>query len=119
MFGSLALFIVLAVAAPAPSSVGSAPPAYMTDAPISLDLNAPTYIEPSRTNAALDSGPQPIRGSLGANIIGQNNPELAMQNPDTLAPPTTDEGEVGNPKWPYSLSHNVGVIDYLIAEIPS
>ncbi|VDB88705.1 unnamed protein product [Peniophora sp. CBMAI 1063] len=106
MFTSLAFFIALAVAAPAPSSVQSAPPAYTTDTPISLDLNSPTYVEPASTHGGLDAGPQPIRGGLGANIIGQNNAELAMQNADTLAPPTTDEGSVGNPKWPFSLSHN-------------
>ncbi|KZV76410.1 oxalate decarboxylase [Peniophora sp. CONT] len=104
MFTLLAFFVVLAASAPAPSSTEAAPPAYATDAPISLDLNRPAYVGPA--NAGLDTGPQPIRGGLGADIIGQNNVGLAMQNADTLAPPTTDEGNVGNPKWPFSLSHN-------------
>ncbi|THG96263.1 hypothetical protein EW026_g5538 [Hermanssonia centrifuga] len=53
-----------------------------------------------------DSDPQPIRGSLGASILGPNNLPIDRQNPDLLAPPTTDAGTVGNAKWPMSLSHN-------------
>ncbi|KAH8100803.1 oxalate decarboxylase [Cristinia sonorae] len=49
---------------------------------------------------------QPIRGSLGSNIIGPDNQPIDQQNPDLLAPPTTDQGTVGNAKWPFSLSHN-------------
>ncbi|VDB88699.1 unnamed protein product [Peniophora sp. CBMAI 1063] len=102
MLATFALCIALATAAPASTSTNSAPPPYATDTPISLDLNAPIYIAPINT----DAGPQPIRGGLGADIIAQNNANLAKQNPDSLAPPTTDEGNVGNPKWPFSLSHN-------------
>ena len=105
MLRTLALFVALAAAAPASSPTSSAPPVYTTDQPISLDLNEPIYIAPINT----DAGPQPIRGTLGADIIGQNNADLAMQNPDSLAPPTTDEGDVGNPKWPFSFSHNVRI----------
>ncbi|KAF8684030.1 Oxalate Decarboxylase [Rhizoctonia solani] len=50
--------------------------------------------------------PEPIRGSRGANILGPQNVELDRQNPDILAPPTTDSGSVENVKWPFSLSHN-------------
>ncbi|KAJ1305763.1 hypothetical protein OPQ81_010493 [Rhizoctonia solani] len=50
--------------------------------------------------------PEPIRGSKGAKILGPQNVELDRQNPDLLAPPTTDNGAVGNVKWPFSLSHN-------------
>lgn len=37
---------------------------------------------------------QPIRGSLGATILGPQNIALQQQNPDLLAPPTTDSGTV-------------------------
>lgn len=52
--------------------------------------------------------PQPIRGSLGSTIMAEQNVELQRQNPDLLAPPTTDHGtlEGGNVKWPFSLSPN-------------
>ncbi|KAI0359940.1 Bicupin, oxalate decarboxylase/oxidase [Trametes cingulata] len=50
--------------------------------------------------------PEPIRGSLGANILGPQNIEIDRQNADLLAPPTTDSGSVQNAKWPFGLSHN-------------
>ncbi|KZT13247.1 oxalate decarboxylase [Laetiporus sulphureus 93-53] len=50
--------------------------------------------------------PQPIRGSLGATILAQQNVDLDRQNPDALAPPTTDHGTIPNIKWPFSLSPN-------------
>jgi len=31
---------------------------------------------------------------------------IDQQNPDALAPPSTDQGSVGQAKWPFSLSHN-------------
>lgn len=37
---------------------------------------------------------QAIRGSLGATILGPQNVALDQQNPDLLAPPTTDHGNV-------------------------
>jgi hypothetical protein len=36
--------------------------------------------------------PQPIRGSIGANILGPQNVPIDRQNPDFLAPPSTDSG---------------------------
>ncbi|KAF7317258.1 Oxalate decarboxylase [Mycena chlorophos] len=55
----------------------------------------------------LDNGtPAPIRGSLGASIIGPANVPMEQENPDLFAPPTTDAGTVGNAKWPFALSHN-------------
>ncbi|KAI0346194.1 oxalate decarboxylase [Trametopsis cervina] len=50
--------------------------------------------------------PQPIRGVLGATILGPQNVAADLQNADLLAPPSTDSGTVGNAKWPFSLSHN-------------
>lgn len=43
-------------------------------------------------NANID--PLPIRGSLGANILGPQNLQIDRQNPDLLAPPTTDAGSM-------------------------
>ncbi|KAI0694598.1 Bicupin oxalate decarboxylase oxidase [Cytidiella melzeri] len=53
-----------------------------------------------------DITPQPIRGPLGATVLGPQNVAVDLQNPDFLAPPSTDSGTVGNAKWPFSLSHN-------------
>ncbi|KAJ7056856.1 oxalate decarboxylase [Mycena amicta] len=50
--------------------------------------------------------PAPIRGSLGAPILGPENVALEQENPDLFAPPTTDSGSVSNAKWPFALSHN-------------
>ena len=37
---------------------------------------------------------EPIRGELGGTILGPQNVPLQQQNPDLLAPPTTDHGTV-------------------------
>lgn len=50
--------------------------------------------------------PEPIRGTLGAAVIGPQNIPMDLQNPDLLGPPTTDSGLVGTLKWPFSLSKN-------------
>ncbi|KAI0084685.1 RmlC-like cupin domain-containing protein [Irpex rosettiformis] len=63
----------------------------------------PNYVLWNETYAG---EPQPIRGSLGATILGPQDTSMDKQNPDLLAPPTTDAGTVGNAKWPFSLSHN-------------
>jgi oxalate decarboxylase len=49
---------------------------------------------------------EPIRGSFGASIIGPTNPEREAQNPDTLAPPSTDHGTLANLRWSFADSHN-------------
>ncbi|KAL7272223.1 hypothetical protein RUND412_004979 [Rhizina undulata] len=50
--------------------------------------------------------PQPIRGALGGTDPGPRNSAYDRQNPDTFIPPSTDEGEVQQAKWPMGLSHN-------------
>lgn len=72
-------------------------------------------------NTTTDSDPQPMRGQLGGTILAQQNIPLQQQNPDILAPPTTDHNTVSvslvcslylcshhilspNVKWPFSLS---------------
>ncbi|KAH9889525.1 oxalate decarboxylase [Cubamyces lactineus] len=57
-------------------------------------------------NETTKTDPQPERGKLGANILGPQNVPIDKQNPDILTPPTTDQGTVGNAKWPFSLSKN-------------
>lgn len=48
--------------------------------------------------------PQPIRGDMGSNDPGPHNSAYDRLNPDTLARPTTDEGDVQQAKWPMGLS---------------
>jgi len=67
-------------------SFESAPSA--TVAPASDDPNYQAY--PPGT-----SGPaEPIRGDLGASIIGPQNIPIPQQNPDVIASPSTDSGNV-------------------------
>ncbi|KAJ6557036.1 oxalate decarboxylase [Mycena vulgaris] len=63
--------------------------------------------EPNNPLWNLTSGtPEPIRGALGAPILGTDiNLPIEQENPDVLAPPTTDAGDVKNAKWPLDLSH--------------
>ena len=53
-----------------------------------------------------DLRPEPKRGMTGAAILGPENVPIELQNADSLAPPSTDNGQVPNFKWPFSLSHN-------------
>ena len=69
------------------SSLASANPS-ATVSPASDDPNYPAYPPGS-------SGPaQPVRGDLGAPILGPQNTPIQQQNPDIVAPPTTDSGDV-------------------------
>ncbi|KZV65237.1 oxalate decarboxylase [Peniophora sp. CONT] len=92
-----------AAAAPSPaSSTDSAPPEWETVTPASSDPNAPIFPVDDMNVA----DPEATRGGLGSNILGPNNVPLAQENPDLLAPPTTDNGDVPNAKWPFTLSSN-------------
>jgi hypothetical protein len=84
---ALALVGTLSMAAPAPSSVVSAPAATNTVPYASNDPNAPVW-SPQDTTIQ----PEAIRGSLGATVIGPQNVQLDRQNPDLLAPPSSDNG---------------------------
>ncbi|KAJ7185741.1 RmlC-like cupin domain-containing protein [Mycena filopes] len=79
-------------------------------ASICLAVAAPTTSPPDPNpqlwNPNSKISPEPIRGPLGAPIIGPKNGQLALQNADSLAPPSTDSGQVPNMKWSYSMSHN-------------
>ncbi|KAK1226806.1 hypothetical protein PQX77_010213 [Marasmius sp. AFHP31] len=81
----------------------SAPESTATVPPADTDPNLPLW--------GIDTDPNdpvvaPIRGKLGAPILGPDNKPLDLQNPDFFAPPSTDHGSVSNAKWPFSLSHN-------------
>ncbi|KAK0481203.1 oxalate decarboxylase [Armillaria luteobubalina] len=71
---------------------------------ISTDPNESLWSEDIADPSAL----QPVRGKTGAPFLrpapAENIP-IDMQNPDLLAPPSTDSGAVMNAKWPFSLSH--------------
>lgn len=70
------------------SSVSSAPSQEQTVAPASNDPNFQVF--PQGTNET----PEAINGKLGATIIFPDNTELNQQNPDLIAPPSTDHGSV-------------------------
>ncbi|KAJ5266883.1 hypothetical protein N7478_009691 [Penicillium angulare] len=50
--------------------------------------------------------PQPIRGDLGSTDPGPRTYAYDRLNPNTFAPPGSDNGEVTQGKWPLGLSHN-------------
>ncbi|KAH8112405.1 oxalate decarboxylase [Phellopilus nigrolimitatus] len=121
MFSTRFLYILVlasgAIAAPAGSSVPSfvsrvasisshatevlsAIPEVQTVAPASDKANAPMWAQNS------NSTPEAINGQLGGTIISADDTLLDEQNPDLVAPPSTDSGSVGNAKWSFSLSHN-------------
>ena len=95
-----------------------APPTATVPA-ISLEPNEPLW------DSNFQGSPQPIRGSLGATLLDPTDDAIDKENPDFLAPPSTDHGSVyvwfpswqakfelmfffasANAKWPFSLSHN-------------
>jgi oxalate decarboxylase len=49
---------------------------------------------------------EPIRGNLGATILGPRNMPLEKANPDLLASPDTDAGTLPNLKFSYSTARN-------------
>jgi oxalate decarboxylase len=50
--------------------------------------------------------PVPMRADEGASILGPRNVELERQNPDLLAPPSTDAGTIPNLKFSFDAAHN-------------
>ena len=84
-----ALLYTFTWAAPAPNASGSpAVSAAEPTATVPFIKDDPNNVLP--TNGLV----QPIRGALGANILGPDNQPMDKQNPDLLAPPTTDQGTV-------------------------
>ena len=91
---SLLLQLTLSFAAPSSSLPGQLDIVY-TDSNPNDELWTP--------DSASESSPSPQRDKNGVSI--QNEP-LELRNADLLAPPTTDNGDVKNFKWSFSLSHN-------------
>ncbi|KAH9015635.1 RmlC-like cupin domain-containing protein [Lactarius pseudohatsudake] len=91
---------VTAVVFCAPHQSSTAPSESATVVPASDDPNFVIFPPGS------DGPAQPIRDGLGATILGPQNLPLQQQNPDLLAPPTTDHGTVKNAKWSFTLSSN-------------
>src|SRR5579864_5491984 len=50
--------------------------------------------------------PQPIRGDLGAPILGPHNVPVERENPDLLASPYTDSGTIPNLKFSFANARN-------------
>ncbi|HEX8007106.1 MAG TPA: cupin domain-containing protein, partial [Trebonia sp.] len=55
---------------------------------------------------AEDSVPEPVRGGLGAPIMGPRNEPLERENPNLLASPYTDSGTIPNLKFSFSAARN-------------
>lgn len=51
-------------------------------------------------------GPRPVRGNLGASILGPRNVPLERENPDLLASPYTDSGTIPNLKFSFATARN-------------
>jgi oxalate decarboxylase len=49
---------------------------------------------------------EPIRGKLGATILGPRNPAVEAENPTSMAAPLTDSGTVPNLKFSFAAAHN-------------
>ncbi|KAL0945498.1 hypothetical protein HGRIS_000982 [Hohenbuehelia grisea] len=82
------------------TSTASAPESTETVDYASTDPNMPAW------GIGYSGDVEPIRGGLGAKLLGPSNDAISQQNPDFLAPPSTDSGSVPNAKWPFSMSHN-------------
>src|SRR5436309_1037434 len=54
----------------------------------------------------LEENPQPIRGGLGAPILGPRNIPLERENPELLASPYTDAGTIPNLKFSFAAARN-------------
>jgi oxalate decarboxylase len=50
--------------------------------------------------------PVPMRADEGAPILGPRNVAIERQNPDLLAPPSTDAGTIANLKFSFDAAHN-------------
>lgn len=62
--------------------------------------------QPMPPSGAGDGLRQPIRGELGAAIMGPRNVPLECENPDLLAGPDTDSGTIPNLKFSFAAARN-------------
>jgi oxalate decarboxylase len=56
--------------------------------------------------SSVNEDPQPIRGDLGATILGPRNVPLERENPDLLGSPYTDSGTIPNLKFSFATARN-------------
>lgn len=82
-----AVYSAASVNATAPTQATSAAHATATVPFISTELNEVLW-----NSSDPDPDPQAVRGSIGASIIGPTDNFITLENPDLLAPPTTDNG---------------------------
>ena len=59
----------------------------------------------ARVASGAGGAPEPIRGNDGATILGPRNKPLERENPDALAPPSTDAGNLPNLKFSFDDAH--------------
>jgi oxalate decarboxylase len=59
----------------------------------------------TRLARAANGLPQPQRGNDGATILGPRNEPLQRENPDMLASPSTDAGQMPNLKFSFDAAH--------------
>jgi oxalate decarboxylase len=59
----------------------------------------------ARIASATAAVPQPMSGDGGGTILGPRNQPLQRENPDALAPPTTDAGALPNLKFSFDTAH--------------
>jgi len=85
---STLLIIPFVYAAPAPSPASAAAQTTSTIRYASDDPNNPLW------GPSSNIVPEPIRGSIGGKVLGPQNVPMDLQNPDALAGPTTDNGDV-------------------------
>lgn len=55
---------------------------------IALEPNGPFW------DTTFQGSPQPIRGSLGAKLLGPTDDAIVKENPDLLTPPSADHGSL-------------------------
>ncbi|KAK7691348.1 hypothetical protein QCA50_004744 [Cerrena zonata] len=106
LFSSVLCAVLLAASslgAPAASTGTTTSTAVTPSSTVPLASDDPNEVA---WNVTTTEDVQPVRGSLGGSILGPQNVPLQQQNPDILAPPTTDAGSIPNSKWPMILSHN-------------
>ncbi|KAL1730015.1 RmlC-like cupin domain-containing protein [Schizophyllum commune] len=103
-FGIGFLLLGSALAAPAPSFEASASASVSLVGGPAASLSALSSafaVAPSASVASSSAAPS---GSADTPFAGPSNELLDHQNPDFLAPPSTDFGNVGAAKWSLSLS---------------
>jgi oxalate decarboxylase len=59
----------------------------------------------ARAASGAGDAPEPIRGNDGATILGARNQPIERENPDALAPPSTDAGDLPNLKFSFDTAH--------------